>query len=404
MGVNVRYKAKREARKVIYQLRFPNNKIYIGQTMQLLRERMRQHCRDAVNMNRGCHDVKNRAIRKYKEFEVSVLDTCASVDEMNIRESEIINKKRQEGEELYNTASGGLNNCKYFANPCVLLDKEFNVLKSFSKIKHLKEFLGRSTQTSCNGKYRLIDKKYYVMHQKEYNSYSIREHDERRTAYLKEEKRKLELKKEERQRIRDSKPKEFRYNVIQINHKHEYMRTMDIDEALQEFGRLIEKKMSGKKEYYAYGFYWMMEDDYKANKENLKELLTGLDYVYKISSEGKVIGEYYTVREAALAHRFKPDTISNNMIYHNITSSEFFFMKQSEYESIELSNDYISRRTQQTSTGESIAVGQYNIRGELIMTYDSIKECARAINAQPYRVGMAIRSELPYRGKIYKRV
>lgn len=79
-------------KNVIYKLEFPNNKIYIGQTTELLKERIRVHCRDSFN--RESHLPKARAIRKYLEFKVEVL---YQGDNLNEKEIELI--------DLYNTCN-----------------------------------------------------------------------------------------------------------------------------------------------------------------------------------------------------------------------------------------------------------------------------------------------------------
>lgn len=67
---------------VIYCLTFPNNKIYIGQTRNVLETRIKQHCFDSFNPNRvDFNSKKGRAVRKYMTFTVSILYEGENLDE-----------------------------------------------------------------------------------------------------------------------------------------------------------------------------------------------------------------------------------------------------------------------------------------------------------------------------------
>jgi len=70
---------------IIYKFVFPNEKIYIGQTIQTIEERVRQHKKDSLSKDyKIC-----RAIRKYKDFEVFILHKDIAIDllnELEIRE------------------------------------------------------------------------------------------------------------------------------------------------------------------------------------------------------------------------------------------------------------------------------------------------------------------------------
>lgn len=88
--------------RVIYCLTFPSGKNYIGQTSEILRNRIQRHCAGAFYEYRENYGSKKcRAIRKYKAFKVSVLYECKEED--NINEWEIYFIKK------YNTYNAGYN-------------------------------------------------------------------------------------------------------------------------------------------------------------------------------------------------------------------------------------------------------------------------------------------------------
>jgi hypothetical protein len=90
-------------KNVIYKLTFPNGKVYIGQTSQLLRERVRQHCSDAFN--KESHTPKGRAIRKYLSLNIEVL---YQGDELDYNEINYIKEYNSTNQEYgYNLESGG---------------------------------------------------------------------------------------------------------------------------------------------------------------------------------------------------------------------------------------------------------------------------------------------------------
>lgn len=90
-------------KNVIYKLEFPNNKIYIGQTSETLKERLRNHCRESFQ--RESHLPKARAIRKYLEFKVEVL---YQGEDLNEKEIEFIKLYDSQNKEVgYNLTAGG---------------------------------------------------------------------------------------------------------------------------------------------------------------------------------------------------------------------------------------------------------------------------------------------------------
>lgn len=89
---------------IVYCLTFNNGKKYIGLTTQELGERLRGHCKDSFDNKRSTFNTKiARAIRKYMEFSVEILNQCEDYEELNESEIEAI--------EAFNTLEGGYNTC-----------------------------------------------------------------------------------------------------------------------------------------------------------------------------------------------------------------------------------------------------------------------------------------------------
>lgn len=91
---------------VVYKLTFPNGKVYIGQTVQKLRNRLYAHCNEAFDKNLSSYDnVKVRAIRKYMTFKVDILYEGCDLDDNEIK---FINDYNALNREFgYNLESGG---------------------------------------------------------------------------------------------------------------------------------------------------------------------------------------------------------------------------------------------------------------------------------------------------------
>lgn len=89
---------------VIYLLEFPNGKVYIGQTTQTLKKRTKSH----LKPTEGCVSL-NRAIQKYKEFKVSVLEENLTIGQLNSFEAYYIKLFNSNAEDGYNLMSGGRN-------------------------------------------------------------------------------------------------------------------------------------------------------------------------------------------------------------------------------------------------------------------------------------------------------
>lgn len=365
-GVTCRFKSDPELSNVIYEIEFSNGKKYIGQTIQHLGVRMRQHCADASTEGRQWNILKSRAIRKHKRFNVRVIEHCKTVEELNKREDEIIEEYKSKGEELYNVASGGLNNCKYFGADCVLLNKEFKVLKEFDRIvkarEHIKSGGGSASTTNS---YHLIRGKYYIMRTSEYNKLSPAQHIQR-------------VKELKNIASRNRKNRDRRM-VVQINYNHDIENIIPMSEAKEKFGDSISIAVASDTKR-MYGYYWMLKSEYDAIVESGRDLtdsINGLDWILKVDTDGNIVGEYYTVSEAA-----KDNVVSNGMIRSNLDLQisnfrDFFFIKYSDFVKERIDKDYIKARTHRDEPNGKAKVIKEYIGGRLIKTYPSIKQYAR---------------------------
>lgn len=387
---------------MIYMLTFPNNKKYIGQTTQSLQTRMKQHCGDATTPGRQYNVLKCRAMRKHKYFEVSIIERCNNVDELNRREGEIIDEYLNRGEELYNVASGGLNNCKYLGRSCVVTDLDFNKVNEFDKLKDAMEWIGSSGTVSKPGRYIVTGGKHYVMHVEDYVAYSV-------DCHRKMLKRQYVERKVERDRRRRKPKKEplsvKHFNVVQIDHRLNMIRVIDIKEVEKELGMLVRYVLSKDSHHRAYGFYWLTEEQYDLHRKDLTGILSGLDYVYKVDEHGSIIGEWENVVKAAEAEGRNTETISNNLQGVSNLSEPFFYTRSADYEKVKSDMDYIRSRVQgQQNVNTPVQVCELDMYGNLIATYDSKKSCARSIGTTPQRISKAIADGKPYRERIYQNV
>lgn len=91
---------------VVYKLTFPNGKVYIGQTIQKLKDRLCKHCNESFYVkDRKFNNYKERAIRKYMTFKVEVL---YQGDELDYNEINYIKEYNSTNQEYgYNLDSGG---------------------------------------------------------------------------------------------------------------------------------------------------------------------------------------------------------------------------------------------------------------------------------------------------------
>lgn len=77
---------------VIYKAEFPNGKVYIGKTINF--ELRKYHHIWNSTKNKNTHLLMGKAIRKYghENIKWEIICECTSIDEMNLKEKEFINK------------------------------------------------------------------------------------------------------------------------------------------------------------------------------------------------------------------------------------------------------------------------------------------------------------------------
>lgn len=88
-----------------------NNKVYIGQTIRTLNERIGEHRRDFKN-NKSANQYLLNAFNKYgwDNFEFTVIDTVQTIEELNEKEISYINQYKSNNRTFgYNIKSGGRN-------------------------------------------------------------------------------------------------------------------------------------------------------------------------------------------------------------------------------------------------------------------------------------------------------
>lgn len=92
---------------VIYLLTFPSNKVYIGKTTTTLKERIKEHIKEAFKRTNCSHYPKCRAIRKYQTFTVEVLFE-GTAEELSDKEIEYISNYNSTADKFgYNLSAGG---------------------------------------------------------------------------------------------------------------------------------------------------------------------------------------------------------------------------------------------------------------------------------------------------------
>lgn len=111
MSIKIETKEDLNTKMCIYKLVFPNNKIYIGQTITTLKHRLNGHIQAT---KRGLNTPIYNAIRKYKTFKVFILYSNKSLEELNILETKYILEFNSivDNKLGYNSNYGGDNKIK----------------------------------------------------------------------------------------------------------------------------------------------------------------------------------------------------------------------------------------------------------------------------------------------------
>lgn len=169
-----------------------NDKVYIGQTIQSLKDRWNEHCRKACSKNEADMHIK-RAIFKYgkNNFNIKELEKC-TIEELDEREIYYISLY-DSFNKGYNSTKGGKSGAKPLKldaeqqQSCIELyklgfsfrdiAKEFNVDKA--TIKHIIEVNNipiRSTRTyklSQEDRQRIIEESSYMSRKELVNRWNI---------------------------------------------------------------------------------------------------------------------------------------------------------------------------------------------------------------------------------------
>lgn len=171
---------------LIYLLKFPNGKYYVGQTNTKfgLISRIQSHCYESTNKSKKRNVYKDNIINKYKTFDVFILKKC-SIKEIDFFEMFYINILKR---KVVNLENGGCEN-KTTSNETKekirnkireyhlkhpkqikinVYDLEGNLVRSHNSIQELKEFYGVSNVTINNALYnqnRIFLKKYQIFHE-----------------------------------------------------------------------------------------------------------------------------------------------------------------------------------------------------------------------------------------------
>ena len=88
-NISVVYNCDHLKAMVVYMITFPNNKRYIGQTINSLYKRISAHCSDKEAEN---NIYKYNALQKYQSIVVDILFEGTSIDELNEYEKIFINQ------------------------------------------------------------------------------------------------------------------------------------------------------------------------------------------------------------------------------------------------------------------------------------------------------------------------
>jgi group I intron endonuclease len=117
-----------------------NGKIYVGQTTRSIHVRWKEHCKD----KRACKALF-LAIGKYgkENFEISVIEICHDIEEMNEKESFYISSLNSLVPNGYNLRSGGLNS---------LMSNESKIKMSISHTKEKNVNFGKSPNNETRQK------------------------------------------------------------------------------------------------------------------------------------------------------------------------------------------------------------------------------------------------------------
>lgn len=95
---------------IVYRIKFPNEKVYIGITSRGLEQRMYEHKSRART---GRKTKLYSAMKKYENFEVEIIEKCETYAQAKEREIFYISYYNSNGSNGYNLIDGGDGSCGY---------------------------------------------------------------------------------------------------------------------------------------------------------------------------------------------------------------------------------------------------------------------------------------------------
>lgn len=96
---------------IIYKITSPSNKVYIGQTINTLEKRWKEHIYDCNDPKKNHCKALNNAIKKYGHsvFKVEIIEECNEIEKLNELEYTYINLYNSIIPKRYNIKYGGGN-------------------------------------------------------------------------------------------------------------------------------------------------------------------------------------------------------------------------------------------------------------------------------------------------------
>ena len=154
-------------KNVVYKLTFPNGKVYIGQTVQKLRNRLYAHCNEAFNIeDKTFNNPKANAIRKYMTFEVKILYQGEDLDAKEIKYITLFNStNRNFGYNISEGGSGMSGKLNSRAKPVIIIDLITKEEKEFDTIRLAANYYNIGYTSICDvlsGRRKTFKNKQYV--------------------------------------------------------------------------------------------------------------------------------------------------------------------------------------------------------------------------------------------------
>lgn len=339
-NIEVNFHCKKEELKithVIYILKFPNNKYYVGQTNTKfgLVSRIQGHCYESYNKRKKRNVYKDNIIRKYKKFDVFVAHRCTleNIDEFEIFYINILKN------HIVNLESGGCINKTHSENtkkkmsekirkyqkehPKILnimvYDLKGNFIRSHKTKAEVKDFYGANEIEIDNALYykgRIFLKKYQIF-RKGYEN--VIDYTKRIDYSNNRPKRKA------------NNPDEtiFKYDPI----SGEFIGEVKIGETDSD-KRFYIKQMIKRNALYD-GFAWSLEKhDFivppKSRYEKVSEKLS--KPVLQLDDELNVIKRWKNNREAGKYYNIRPELIRQVCIRWRRHAKGFVWCFENEYE------------------------------------------------------------------------